>query len=85
MPRKPTPTEKVKSLLEEEGFSNVVIYPVSGYWKSQDVMRWEGFAEKDGVKAPIGSWFTLTDCARKGITVQWSYREYCHVVSAKSN
>lgn len=77
--------ERVAEALRAEGFEMVVdpssLYPAQGYWRTDiraDVMRWHGSVR---VKNPpdwsnshrtinIGSWDTMTDCAR-GLTIAW--------------
>lgn len=66
----------IKAFLDE-GLECIIdphdIIPVSGYWKSQDVFRWEVFCQlkKEGYvhKISLGSYDTMTECANKGLVL----------------
>lgn len=65
---------KVMSLLEAEGFRDIQIQAATGYYRTStydDTYRWEGYATRsgDGVRLAIGSWDTMTACAKYGIVV----------------
>lgn len=49
------------------------IYPARGHWRTSpyaDVFRWEAQGKNpEGVLAHLGSWDTMTDCARTGIEI----------------
>lgn len=69
--------EKLRRKLAKLGYDVVYIDPASGYWRSQDVYRLEGYAvRKNPVSGAreevrIASDFTLRDCANKRIEVNW--------------
>lgn len=48
-----------------------ILHPCRGYWTHahQDVMAWQGYIRIDGRDFQIGSWDSVTDCARRGFTV----------------
>lgn len=68
-----TPTERLQELLFAEGFIEASIRPNLGYWshRHQDVCRWEGDAVRlsDRKRVSFLAWSTVTECARRGITV----------------
>jgi len=73
-----TPTEQFTSSLWDEMIrlygSNVtepILYPCRGYWTHahQDVMAWQGYIGIDGRDFHIGSWDSVTSCARRGFTI----------------
>lgn len=61
-----TPTEQVIEMLWREGFDVMLFLPVRGYWRRQDVHRWEAQAirREDGRRVRLVSWRTVTDCAK---------------------
>jgi hypothetical protein len=72
---KSTPREKLIELLEQEGFSEILLYPAQGVYRSNrhyDCYRWTGYGKKQGLgklTVTLQSWDTMTDCARQGITI----------------
>lgn len=66
-----TPTEKLKKLLEAQGFTVHRIEPARGYWTHmhQDCQRFQARLTFPGLQWPetVGSWDTITACARRGI------------------
>jgi len=68
--------EKVKRLLTDAGidfmpFDGDSLVPVSGYWKKQDVYRWESVGlccrhEVTGrpMQMSVCGWSTMTECVR---------------------
>ena len=64
-----TPKEKLESLLDAEGFRVTLLFGAKGYWRKEDVARWEAWAIKDGQKVYLYSYSTMTSCARKGISI----------------
>lgn len=70
---------KLVELIEAQGFKNVHVTAVQGYWRTDtraDVYRWEGTGEtSDATRLPVGfavrfaSWCTMTECVRHGIVV----------------
>ena len=61
------------------------IHPVSGYWKKQDVYRWEAFTTPSGdvISKAINSWDTITDCLKYGFEIDFEDGEFI-VSSGKS-
>lgn len=75
---KPTVQERLVPLLAAAGVHEIVLWKVSkGYWlrDQADVMRWECWARRWGEKEDrnpgfhVGSWSSMSDCVRYGITV----------------
>ena len=75
---KPTVQERLVILLYEAGVAGCAYWKVSkGYWlrDQQDVMRWECLAARWGDRETlgegfhVGSWSSMSDCVRYGITV----------------
>jgi hypothetical protein len=66
-----TPTERLEEKLEEAGFRVRHISGAKGFWRTQDCYRWDASAVRisDGVPVSIGSYSTITDCARKPIKI----------------
>lgn len=66
-----TPTEKLIGHLEAQGFAVHGIVPARGYWTHahQDVQRFQARVTFPGqtAEAYVGSWDTITACARRGI------------------
>ena len=61
------------ALLEAEGFSDVLIYAAQGRERSdprEDINRWNGHGRRGGLTVGLYSWFTMTECVRKGIATQ---------------
>ena len=58
--------DKFNEQFEEYGLVLKNVEGVKGYWRQQDVWRWEGWVhrQREGFrdKAFVGSWFTLTEC-----------------------
>jgi len=50
------------------------LWPVSGYWKSQDVYRVEGEVLVDGCRLSLGSWDTMTLMVRRGVGITYEGR-----------
>lgn len=63
------PSERISQILEEMGYKNVLIIPCLGFWRRQDVYRWEAQGDKDGFTFSIGCWETMTEAARRGFTL----------------
>ena len=67
-----TPTEQLTERLEALGMTVDGIFPARGYWTHmrQDVMRWTAHVRIAGTPGivTIGSWHTITACARRGIS-----------------
>lgn len=67
-----TPTERLIERLEAIGMTVERVIPARGYWThmAQDVMRWQAYVKVPGVHGTVelGSWNTITECARRGIT-----------------
>lgn len=61
--------ERLEKLLSDLGFAVPVdaIRPVQGYWKRQDVYRWEARLGFEGREVSVCSWDTVSDCVRYGI------------------
>lgn len=61
--------EQLEELLCDLGFGvpHGAIRPVSGYWRKQDVFRWEAQLIFEGREVAVCSWDTVTDCVRFGI------------------
>ena len=75
---RPTVQDRLIVLLAEAGVSACSSWNISkGYWlrDQADVMRWEcraqcwGERELRGVGFHVGSWSSMSDCVRHGITV----------------
>jgi hypothetical protein len=77
-PKRRTTQEKLVELLEKQGFHVEFLTPVSGFWKKQDVYRWEGVVtapDRHG-RYSIGCWDTMTRCVRYGIKVDYDHPTY---------
>lgn len=61
--------ERLEKLLSSLGFAVPVdaIRPVQGYWKKEDVFRWEARLSFEGRDVSVYSWNTVSDCVRYGI------------------
>jgi hypothetical protein len=74
---RPTVQDRLIVLLAEAGVRECTAWKISkGYWlrKQADVMRWECLArrwgeQQSGVGFHVGSWSSMSDCVRYGITV----------------
>lgn len=66
-----TPTEKLIGHLEAQGLTVHKIRPARGYWTHahQDVQRFQARVTFPGQteETEVGSWDTITTCARRGI------------------
>lgn len=96
-PKNPKPTiqERLIVLLEQFDVSDLFAWKISkGYWLRDqvDVMRWECLARRwgtleDGKGFRAGSWASMSDCVRYGITVNEGEKhggDYCTIsVEAK--
>lgn len=62
---------KLRELLSAQGFRVTLLMPVSGHWKkrSTDVYRWQAHAVFEGREVNLSCWDTMTECVRRGITV----------------
>ena len=93
---KPTVQERLINLLEVAGVSDLSVWKISqGYWlrDQADVMRWECCARRWGDRVAgsspfhVGSWSSMSDCARYGISVADGMKDggaYCDIsVEAK--
>lgn len=50
-----------------ESVNAEMLHPVAGFWKRQDVYRWESSSIGHYT---VSSWCTMTDCVRHGIRVK---------------
>jgi len=66
---RPTPRERVTEMLEALGLEAVTLYSNRGPRAKMDIMCWQGFATRRGVRVTLGSWDTMSDCAARGIEV----------------
>lgn len=73
-----TPTEKFTTALwdamtdlTKAHVLEPVLHPCRGYWTHahQDVMAWQGYIKIDGREFQIGSWDSVTACARRGFSI----------------
>ena len=80
-----TVKQRLQRLLEEQGFEVRWLEPAKGYWKQQDVYRWEGCVVDRGSPLPIGmsrreqhigSFDTMTDCAKRGVVVKKAFHGF---------
>jgi hypothetical protein len=79
-----TPTEKLKEMMEAEGYFITAWFPSRGYWthRQQDVMRWTAHSVRGSdIRGPIFHlefWDTICDCVKYGITLAptESYRTF---------
>lgn len=76
-----TPTEKLIKLIEKilTDYKVTDIYPNRGgkYWLG---LKWCGTVRliDTGIVRDIGSWDTITEGARKGITIQTNTKDVCY-------
>lgn len=74
MKSRPTKCERVIAMIESAGFSfdddRSLTLP-QGVWRHScnDCNRWQAFVTRNGLACMIGSWDTVTLCARYGITI----------------
>ena len=67
-----TTQEKLIDMLADKGYSVDVMMPALGYWRrtSCDVHRWDADCKDvNGKHVSIGSWYTMTECVRKGFNL----------------
>lgn len=65
-----TTTERLANILKGMGYSRIELYYPTGSWKRADTVRWHGYMKRaDGGRVSICCWSTMTDCIRKGFTV----------------
>lgn len=62
---------KLRDLLEKEGFVVNFFMPALGHWRkhSSDVHAWEAQAEHQGRTVTLCCWATMTECVSMGIAV----------------
>lgn len=63
--------DKLTAMLEAEGYEVHALRPATGFWRSSphaDCYRWEAQVTK-GHQFSMGSWDTMTECAKMGIVV----------------
>jgi hypothetical protein len=64
--------EKLEDLLLDHGISGCNGWNIArGWWLSPqaNVMRWQCYATYEGRQRQIGSWDSMSDCVRYGISV----------------
>jgi len=68
--RRRRPIERLEDMLCDLGFKIPyrAIQPARGYWKNQDVFRWEARLVFEGREVSVFSWNTVSDCVRFGIS-----------------
>lgn len=78
------PRDRLRALLEKEGFVVDFFDVPRGYWRQQDCHRWEAWATKAGMPVRINlvSWDTMTKCARRGIVITEERSWYFDVSAA---
>jgi len=62
----------LEDALLDLGFTDVRIMLPQGYWRKEDVYRWEAYAKIESFPTDvhIGCWDTVTKCVRQGFTVE---------------
>lgn len=81
--------QRLIALLEKEGFRVSYISGVEGYWRKEDVERWEGHGWRfmpelnKEVRVTFGCWNTMTECVKYGIyweatELSWRFEIYAN-------
>lgn len=64
---------RLEEMLIDKGLAVDLLWGVQGQWRKtcMDVMRWEANCRRDdGTFVHVGSWHTMTECVRRGFTLQ---------------
>lgn len=85
MTRRKSRIERLEDALCDLGFGveRGAVKPVSGYWKKQDVFRWEARLHFEGRVVQVSSWETVSDCVRFGIEMHREDGGYSFEISSK--
>ena len=71
--------ERLAELLEKEGFTVELLFAVQGFYRTSqkaDCYRWEASGKnKDGFLRNLASWETMSDCVKKGASIDWKSGE----------
>jgi hypothetical protein len=70
-----TTKERLEEMMIEKGYIVDLLWGVQGQWRKtiMDVMRWHAHLRKsplDKITTQVGSWYTMTQCVRRGFTLK---------------
>jgi hypothetical protein len=71
--------DKLENMLIDKGMTVDHFWGATGQWRKScmDVMRWEANCRRsDGRRIHIGSWDTMTECVRRGFTLDQEKEPY---------
>lgn len=71
--------DRLENMLIDHGLTVDLLWGAKGQWRKtcMDVMRWEAQCKRaNGRYIHVGSWYTMTECVRRGFTLLQHAEEY---------